>query len=161
WVSLGDVNMSRGSVFKTRPGDRVLAAMLKQPLIVARDEGTAGFSRRSLAIGFDLRQSDLPLRVGFPVLLMNALDLFAGDRDHDLGSLRTGQVWRIPLQRPGRGAANAATSEARGTATLLLPDGSAVPVPVSEGHALHYGQRVGFYELGTPGQAPRRFAANL
>lgn len=162
WVSLGDVNMSRGSVFQPRPGDRVLASMLKQPLIVAREEPTSsGLTRRSLAIGFDLRQSDLPLRVGFPVMLMNALDWFAGDVDDDLGSLRTGQMWRIPLQRAikGRGAE---TGPSPTTATLILPDSSAVPVPVTEGHALHYGQRVGFYELTTgQAQAPRRFAANL
>lgn len=160
WVSLGDVNMSRGSVFQPRPGDRVLAAMLKQPLMVAREEVTStGILRRSLAVGFDLRQSDLPLRVAFPVLLMNALDWFAGDVDDDLGSLRTGQMWRIPLSRTGR--KNDIATRSATTATLLLPDASVAPVPVSEGHALHYGQRTGFYELSTPEQAPRRFAANL
>jgi hypothetical protein len=160
WVSLGDVNMSRSSVFRVRPGDRVLASMWKQPLIVAREESRAGATRRSLAFGFDLRQSDLPLRVGFPVLLMNALDWFAGDVDDDLGSLRTGQVWRIPLKRSRVGGPG---KPARGgvEASLLLPDGSAIPVPVSEGHALHYGQRVGFYELVTPGAPSRSFAGNL
>lgn len=162
WVSLGDVNMSRASVFQPRPGDRVLAAMFKQPLILAREEpAPSSLSRRSLAIGFDLRQSDLPLRVAFPVLLMNALDWFAGDVDEDLGSLRTGQMWRISLSRPGRGAATPTGPGAVSSATLLLPDKSAAPVPISEGHALHYGQAVGFYELVAPGQPPRRFAANL
>jgi hypothetical protein len=160
WVSLGDVNLSRGSVFQLRPEDHVLAAMLKQPLIVARDEtALGGFPRRSLAFGFDLRQSDLPLRVAFPVLLMNALDWFAGDVDDDLGSLRTGQMWRIPLQRARRRGDTLSPGSA--AASLLLPDSTLVPVPVSEGYALHYGQRVGFYELDIAGQPPRRFAANL
>lgn len=159
WVSLGDVNMSQSSVFTLRPGDKALAAMLKQPLIVAREEATtAGFLRRSLAIGFELKQSDLPLRVAFPVLLMNTLDWFAGDVDEDLGSLRTGQMWRIPLQRTDR-AKRQATLESTGT--LLLPDGSAAPVPLSDGHALHYGQQVGFYTLSLPDRAPEDFAANL
>jgi hypothetical protein len=161
WVSLGDVNLSRSSVFVPQPGDRVLAAMLKQPLLVAREEPNgAGGVRRSLAVGFDLRQSDLPLRVAFPVLLMNALDWFAGDVDDDLGSRRTGQMWRLPLdRRSGRPGGGGGVT----TATLLLPDSSAVPVPVSDGYALHFGQRVGFYELSVADglSPPRRFAANL
>ncbi len=160
WVSLGDVNMTRSSVFGLRAGDRALAAMLKQPLIVAREELTSsGIGRRSLALGFDLRQSDLPLRVAFPVLLMNALDWFAGDVDDDLGSLRTGRIWRMAL--PPSGRVSDADLKTASAATLLLPDGSLVPVPVSEGHALHYGQRVGFYELVVPQKPSRRFAANL
>ena len=122
-------------------------------------------------MGFDLRQSDLPLRVAFPVLLMNALDWFAGDVDEDLGSRRTGQTWRMPLLRGsgdkatgGAGARAAGRSPGLGTtANLLLPDGELLAVPVSEGYALHYGQRVGFYELSPPDAAPpaQRFAANL
>ena len=95
--------------FKLAPGDRVLASMLKQPLMVAREQsGRSGSTRRSVAIGFDLRQSDLPLRVAFPVLLMNAVDWFAGDVDDDLGSYRTGRTWRVPLltaRKGGRGGA--------------------------------------------------------
>ena len=58
-------------------------------LVVAREESSRVGLRRSLALGFDLRQSDLPLRVAFPLLLMNALDWFAGEVDEDLGSRRT------------------------------------------------------------------------
>ena len=161
WVSLGDVNMTRSSVFKLGPGDHLLASMLKQPLIVAREQASrSGTNRRSVAIGFDLRQSDLPLRVAFPVLLMNAMDWFAGDVDDDLGSYRTGRTWRVPLRRKGgrgEGEVLALTQ-----ADLTLPGGELVPVPVHEGHALYYGQRVGFYTL-RPGVllAPLQWAANL
>jgi hypothetical protein len=135
--------------------------MLKQPLIVAREQsGSGGTNRRSVAVGFDLRQSDLPLRVAFPVLLMNVMDWFAGDVDDDLGSYRTGRTWRIPLRRKGgrgEGEVLALTQ-----ADLTLPDGSLVPVPVHEGHALYYGQRTGFYSL-RPGTlaTPLLWAANL
>lgn len=171
WVSLGDVNMSRASVFRLGPGDRALASMLKQPIIVAREApGPSGTLRRSLAIGFDLRQTDLPLRVAFPVLLMNAVDWFAGDVDADLGSYRTGLTWRVPLT--GARAAKAKTSAGSGRAsaellaetraTVTLPDGGAALVPVHEGHALYFGQRVGFYTLtGTALPAPLLWAANL
>lgn len=167
WVSLGDVNMSRASVFRLGPGDRALASMLKQPIIVAREApGPTGTLRRSLAIGFDLRQTDLPLRVAFPVLLMNAVDWFAGDVDADLGSYRTGLTWRVPLTgaRAAKKAAGRASAEllAETRATVTLPDGGAALVPVHEGHALYFGQRVGFYTLtGTALPAPLLWAANL
>lgn len=165
WVSLGDVNMSRSSVFKLAPGDRPLASMLKQPLMVAREETRrSGSTRRSVAIGFDLRQSDLPLRVAFPVLLMNAVDWFAGDVDDDLGSYRTGRTWRVPLVAPRKSGRGGATGEALALrrADLTLPDGETASVPVHEGHALYYGQRVGFYALHTAGlSAPLLWAANL
>jgi hypothetical protein len=166
WVSLGDVNMTRSSVFRLGPGDRALASMLKQPLIVAREQtGRSGATQRSVAIGFDLRQSDLPLRVAFPVLLMNAMDWFAGDVDADLGSYRTGRTWRVPL-RTSRRSGTRGTSDAEAlaltTAQLMLPEGEIIPVPVHEGHALYYGQRVGFYSLRTGGlAAPLLWAANL
>ncbi len=159
WVTLTDVNMSRSSAFVLGPGDRALASLLKQPLIVAREESTRSGLRRSLALGFDLRASDLPLRVAFPLLLMNALDWFAGDVDEDLGSRRTGHLWRIPLAQIGR--KSAAPRPLSATANLLLPDGELITAPVSEGYALHYGQRAGFYELSLPDSVPLRFAGNL
>lgn len=165
WVSLGDVNMTRSSAFKLAPGDRALAAMLKQPLIVAREQvGRSGLSRRSVAVGFDLRQSDLPLRVAFPVLLMNSMDWFAGDVDDDLGSYRTGRTWRVPLAAArGKGGRGVASELQRlSQADLTLPGGEVVAVPVHEGHALYYGQRVGFYTLRPAGlAAPLLWAANL
>ena len=166
WVSLADVNMTRSSVFKLEPGDHALASMLKQPLIVAREQPSrSGTSRRSVAIGFDLRQSDLPLRVAFPVLLMNAVDWFAGDVDDDLGSYRTGRTWRVPLyksRRSGKGGRGEGEALTLTQADLTVPGGELVAVPVHEGHALYYGQRVGFYSLPTGGLgAPLLWAANL
>jgi hypothetical protein len=162
WVALGDVNMMKSAVFNPQPGDRVLASMLKQPLMVARQETTLGGVRRSVAIGMDLRQSDLPLRVAFPVLLMNALDWFAGDVDDDMGSRKTGQFWRIPLRKLGKdGKAERVQVRAGATAVLVRPDGVPLSVPVSEGFALHYGQKVGFYEIRSDEAGARQFAANL
>jgi hypothetical protein len=174
WVSLGDVNMSRSQVFKLQPGDVALASMVKQPLIVAREDTTqAGARRRQVAVGFDLRQSDLPLRVGFPVFLMNALDWFAGDVDEDLGSFRTGQTWRVPVSAGGAaGTGGPASAKRRGRpdeealrisqTDLVQPDGGVVTVPVYEGHALYYGQRVGFYALRAAALGTTvQWAANL
>lgn len=170
WVSLGDVNIARAQVFKLGPQDRALASMVKQPLIIAREDvSAAGTARRQVAVGFDLRQSDLPLRVAFPVFLMNAIDWFAGDVDEDLGSFRTGQTWRVPVAAsqlaPRRGAKPRGRDEEAlrlSQTDLSLPDGGTVTIPVHEGHALYYGQRVGFYALRAAALgATVQWAANL
>ena len=41
-----------------------------------------------------------PLRVAFPVLLMNAIDWFTGDVDEGSGSFRTGRRLVVPLRGP-------------------------------------------------------------
>jgi hypothetical protein len=149
WVNLKDVNLSTSSVFRLEQGDVALAAMLRQPLMVAREQPSPREGvRRSIAIGFDVRRSDLPLRVAFPVLLMNALDWFAGDSAFEASSYQTGRTWRIPVLRAGN-------------ARLLLPSGEQVALPVHEDHALYYGQKVGFYELSVAGARPTLLSANL
>lgn len=153
WVSLGDINMSRSSVFRLGPYDRALAQMLKDPIVVAREQPGPTGMKRSLAIGFDVRQSDLPLRVAFPVLLMNAMDWFAGDVDEDLGSFRTGTTLVVPL-RGGRARSASQASEAQLSqvkqADLTLPGGQLAPVPVHEGVVKLYGEQTGFYSLRVP-----------
>ncbi|MCP4810661.1 MAG: VWA domain-containing protein [Proteobacteria bacterium] len=55
---------------------RVIAATDSGPAIVAADDGT-----KALAIGFDLRSSDLPLTVAFPQLVYNILLWARADAD--------------------------------------------------------------------------------
>lgn len=153
WVSLADINMSRASVFRLGPFDRALAQMLKDPIVVAREQPGPSGMRRSVALGFDVRQSDLPLRVAFPVLLMNAIDWFAGDVDEDLGSFRTGTTLVVPL-RGGRGRADSRTPDSQLAQTrqaeLTLPSGQVATVPVHEGIVKLYGEQTGFYSLRVP-----------
>jgi hypothetical protein len=153
WVSLADINMSRASVFRLGPYDRALAQMVKDPIVVAREQPGPTGIRRSLAIGFDVRQSDFPLRVAFPVMLMNAMDWFAGDVDEDLGSFRTGTTLVVPLRGGPSRRANQ-TSDAQlvqiRQADLTLPGGQLSPVPVHEGVVKLYGERTGFYSLRVP-----------
>jgi hypothetical protein len=149
WVALSDLNMSRASVFRPGPKDRVLAKMLKDPLLLSREQpGPIGIVR-SVAVGFDVRKSDLPLRVAFPVLLMNALDWFAGDVDDNLGSFRTGTPLGISL-RGEKQTRLGTTLSSKTLAELLLPDGRSVSVPVHEGVVNLWGDRAGFYSLSVP-----------
>jgi len=161
WVSLADINMSRASVFQLGPFDRPLARMLKDPIIVAREQPSAAGTRRSVALGFDVRQSDLPLRVAFPVLIMNTIDWFAGDVDEDLGSFRTGQTLVVPLRgarQQSRGP-DSQVAQLR-QAELTLPGGRLSSVPTHEGIVKLYGEQTGFYKLRVP-ELMRGFALAL
>ncbi len=151
WVSLADLNMSRASIFRLGPFDRALAKMLKDPVVVAREQPGPLGMRRAVALGFDVRQSDLPLRVAFPVLLMNAIDWFAGDVDEDLGSFRTGTTLVVPL-RNGKQAGRGPDSQLRELrqADLTQPGGIRSTVPVHEGIVKLYGEKSGFYSLRVP-----------
>lgn len=160
WVSLADINMSRASVFRLGSFDRPLAQMLKDPIVVAREQpGPAGV-RKSVALGFDVRQSDLPLRVAFPVLLMNAMDWFAGDVDEDLGSFRTGQTLVVPLRTGQKAKAPDSRIAQMKQVNLMLPSGQLTTVPVHEGIVKLYGEQAGFYNLQVP-ELLRGFALAL
>jgi hypothetical protein len=151
WVTLKDVNIARSSVFTLQPGDVALASSLKQPLIVAHDHsGQSGQDgRKAVAFGFDIKESDLPLRVAFPVMLINALDWFGGGDTALVASYATGHP--LHLAAP----AGARELEVRG------PDGALTRAPVHEGRARLFAPRVGYYEVRAPGAAPSLLAANL
>ena len=151
WVSLADLNMSRASVFRLGPFDRPLAKMIKDPIVIAREQPGPLGMRRAVALGFDVRQSDLPLRVAFPVLLMNAIDWFAGDVDEDLGSFRTGTTLFLPLRdNPSKTRGPDTKLRELQKADLTQPGDVHTTVPVHEGIVKLYGEKAGFYSLRVP-----------
>ena len=145
WVALKDLNIARASTFALQPGDVAVASSFKQPIVAARDRG----GKKTVALGFDLRRSDLPLRVAFPVLLINALDWFAGADSGLVASYATGRAWRLPVP--------AGASEL----WVRAPDGSRTRAPVHDGRAGYVAAHAGFYQLEAPGAATRLIAANL
>ena len=96
-----------------------------------------------------LRRSDLPLRVAFPVLLVNALDWFAGADTGLVASYATGRPWRVP--------APAGATELY----VKAPDGTRTRAPVHDGRASYVAMHAGFYELESAGAPNRVVAANL
>jgi hypothetical protein len=131
FTALDNVNIAKGHALKPEPGDKVVGASDDGPILIA---GTrAGY--KFVAMGFDLKDSDLPLRVAWPLLLLDSINWFTDEDAQYLSSFRTGDVWRIPI----------ATSAA--SAKLKSPDGSVESVPVHEGRAVYLGERAGFYEL--------------
>ena len=154
FTALEDVNIARGHKLVPGPGDKVVGASGdggQSPILVAGQRGGYKFA----ALGFDVRDSDLPLRVAWPVLLLNTLNWFTDEDSDYLSSFRTGEVWRIPL---GLAASGTEVTQA----TLSLPDGSAELLPVHEGRAVVLGLAAGFYELTVGADANKTaFAANL
>ena len=157
YTALDDVNIAAARKLTPEQGDKAIGVSgADAPILVAG----ARRGNKFVAIGFDLRDSDLPLRVAWPLLLLNSINWFMDEDSNYLSSFRTGDVWRVPI--PGSAT----------MATLLLPGGAKETVPVHEGRAVYLGVRAGFYELGVaadtvtapqPDETPTStsFAANL
>jgi hypothetical protein len=155
FTALEDVNISAGHKLEAASGDRVVGASDggASPILVAGTRG--GF--KFVALGFDVRKSDLPLRPAWPLFVLDCLDWFANEDSRYLSSFRTGEVWRVPV--------DVATKQA----TLRLPDGTSEHVGVYDGHAVLRGERAGFYTLTATAdgieppskETTTSFAANL
>jgi hypothetical protein len=147
-TALADVNVARVRPLKARAEDKVIAKSRRGALLVAgRREGT-----KFVALGFDVRESDLPLRVSWPLFLLNTINELVEEDTSYISSFVTGRVLEVPVS-------SAATS-----ATVTLPGGATRTVPVKDGRAVLLGLDKGFYKLATPGQAESEatmFAANL
>lgn len=141
WVTLADVYMDRSSVFApdARRGETAIAYSVRDAVIAAKRDG----KRKILAFGFSLPSAgrdsatDLPMRVAFPMLLVNALDWFAGDHSDLLTTYPTGSRERIPLD----GVVGATEAEVKG------PDSVVTRAPVLDGMATFYAGRVGYYDV--------------
>ena len=154
YTALEDVNISVGRKLVPESGDRVVGASESgaSPILVAGTRG--GF--KFVALGFDVRKSDLPLRPAWPLFVLDCLDWFANEDSRYLSAFRTGEVWRVPVGGTPK------------QALLELPDGRSERVAVHDGHAVLLGERAGFYSLTTPEtagsdepEATTSFAANL
>ncbi len=65
-VSLQDVHVARSQDLNASSFGRPLITSLQTPLVMVRDE-----PYRQVLVGFDIHESDLPLRIGFPILVQN------------------------------------------------------------------------------------------
>lgn len=148
YTALSDVNVARAHVLKGEKEDKVIGQSYKGPLLIQGRRAGVKF----VAMGFDIRESDLPLRVSWPLLLLNIVNDFVEEDTGYISSFRTGSVWHIPA------------SSAAESGTLELPDGTKRTVPIKDGRAVFLGQHAGFYTLsvGPEGSEEKSmFAANL
>lgn len=144
FTALRDVNIAEGLEVELQQGDRVIGGDQGVPLLVAGERA----GHRIVALLFDVRRSDLPLRVAWPLLLLNSIDWFVQEDAGYLSSYETGQVWHVPVPAGAE------------TATLIDPDGGERTVPIVEGRAVASGRVAGFYRIRV-GDQEDVFAANL
>lgn len=131
WTAVADVNIARTSKLVPAKDDKVIGASFKTPLLVTGRRGITRF----VALGFDLRESDLPLRISWPLLLLNIINDFVEEDTSYVSSFRTGDVWRVPVPADAKDA------------LLTMPDGTTRVIPVIEGHAVLVGQHAGLYQV--------------
>ncbi len=108
--------------------------------------------QRGLLLHFGPKDSDLPLRVAWPVLLLNSVGWLTGEEAR--GTQRT-----VPsgssLVREGWGTDGQAVS-------LTRPDGTTLEAPIRDGVVRFGGlEQVGVYTLSGPAGRKERIAANL
>ncbi len=148
FLALADVQVSKGHALLPIASDRVLGASDQGPILVSGARAGHAF----VALGFDPRNSDLVLRVAWPLFVLNTINAFVEEDTGYVSSFRTGEVWRVPV-------ASSANS-----ATVIDPRGVHHEVPVKEGRAIYLGEQAGFYKLVTGSGVDAtngEFAANL
>lgn len=133
---------------EAKPEGRVLAEGSQGPLVVAGERD----GQRLLYFGWNLLESDMPLRVAFPIIVSNAVAWLTGTERAIGGGIavRTGQQFALAI--PEGGAK---------TLALQKPDGERVSVDASSGLArLRMVDLVGDYTL-TGLKSPVVLSANM
>jgi Ca-activated chloride channel homolog len=106
--------------------------------------------KRAAVLGFDLRRSDLPLQVAFPVLLANLMGWLAPPAMDLPAQLQPGEATSFALP--------ANTTEA----SLQKPDGEVVPVERQDGRLLiPAADQLGLYQVRWGEGETARYAVNL
>ncbi len=142
-VALRDVNVSAALHVELEPGDKIIGGDARGPLLVEGQRNGHGF----VALTSDVTNSDLPLRVAWPMLLLNALDSFAEQQVGYVDNYRAGERGQVQLHN---------TEHAP---TWTAPDGSTTALPVSEGRAVIDVDAAGIYTLHD-GELTRPIAIN-
>jgi Ca-activated chloride channel homolog len=157
YTSLSDVNIARGHILKGTKEDKVVAQSYKGALLLQGRRSGAKF----VALGFDVRESDFPMRIAWPLFLLNTINDFVEEDVSYISSFRTGTVWNVPVAS----SAETATLEMVGPdgGHPHTPGGEKRSVPVKDGRAVFLGQHAGFYTISTGPSAEESsmFAANL
>ena len=134
-VSFDSVHVGKARAVSTPSWAVPVVESSQAPLILAGDRGR----QRIVWVGFDLWESDWPLRVSFPIFMANAMEwLGEGRAGSGSGSIGTGAPIRVALEPGVR------------TAEIVLPDGRVDAVSLNpEARELVYGrtERQGVYRV--------------
>lgn len=139
WVSLRNVNVSRALALSPSEVDVVVAGDEGAPLLVAGERELGAAPVPFVALAFDVRESDLPLRIAWPVLLLDAIRFLAPASASEPAFARAGEPFEEAV---GSGDAR------------LTPSGasSSVPIAVRDGRARLEIDRAGIHRLVVDGE---------
>jgi hypothetical protein len=144
YVSFGDFEVYEAREVTPGPEDEVVARSEQGlPLVVVRQEQ----DRTTTMLTFDLGHADLPLRMAFPVMLMNVLSWYVEQDSAYVSSHPAGEPVRVGV---AAGAERARVCGPEGCEDVATEHGEAVFVPM----------RAGFYTVSAGG-ARATVAANL
>lgn len=152
-LSLGRLYVAEALRFDVPLETQRLIEGISGPLVLLHREGRS----THLVIGFDLLQSNWPLRVSFPVFMYNAMQYLALGSDMSVReSFSPGATPMIPRSVVQRIAAD------RQTVRLVGPSGSReITVPPHGDFALPALNQVGIYRLEPPIPQYEQIAVNL
>ncbi len=146
WIGMKTLNIGAADKWTLSSKDKtIVSSALGIPILVTRNDG----DKKLVGLSFDVRNSDFPLRVAFPVLLINLIDYFAYGDGGLMQSFRTGETWSVPVSKSAE------------SATISVPSGETSTAPVYEGRAIFNGDEPGIYEISGEGFKTIKIAANL
>ncbi len=131
YVKLNNLQVARAQAIKPPSWARSLVEARGGPLVMAGQTGT----QRVAVIAFDLHQSDLPLQIDFPILMVNLTRWLVPTNNSMQGQIRqAGQSVDLP------------TATAANVLVVKSPDGTQAAVPPSEG-TFSQTDALGVYEV--------------
>jgi Ca-activated chloride channel family protein len=137
-VALRDINIGVAVGVTAQKRDRVLVASKeKKPLVVTGEREGQSF----VALAFDPRASDLPMRVAFPLIVLNILEHLAGESADYQSSYRAGEPWKLTVPDGVK------------ELTVGFPDGSSQRVHVEGSRASFTADRAGLYKIEGEGHS--------
>lgn len=148
WLSLKNLNIAKANVFTGIKNEDLVMRAVEGPLMATKKTDT----KRILAIGFSLVESDLIFRVGLPVLFINAVDWMMDENAEPLRGFPTGNAWHVAI--PGDVS----------RVSVIRPDLEQIKdLPVYDGTAAIYGEQAGFYQVTKSDKDEKifEFAANF
>lgn len=130
--SWADMRIAESLNSQVKPWAQTLVEAERGPLVVAGERG----GKRSIWVGFDVRASDLPLRVTFPIFVTNSLRWLGGTRgSNSAASWRTGESVSLGVPPSAR------------EISIIAPDKSTRRVPVDGTSARYDGaNEAGLYQ---------------
>jgi hypothetical protein len=145
-VQLRDLQVRRAQVVGLGEGVKPLLYANGSPIVSSYDTGRL----RAVHLGFDLLESDLPLRVAFPVLMSNILEWLSPQHGTFMShQVQAGAPYQIELDGTTR------------EVSVRKPSGEWLKLPVAENPLVFRDtSEVGIYSVRV-GKKTQRFAVNL